>query len=149
MLKRRKGRVEDSHLDVDLGGRSVRVTVRRHPRAKRIIMRPDENGDGAIVTLPVHAHADDARDMVHRHATWLREKLSSAPSRLLFVDGGVVPYQGEDHTIKHVTGRRAVECKEGALWVSGAPEHLSCRLIDWLWTQVRCYIIVLVDEKAL
>lgn len=144
----RKRPVTVSRLDMVMDGETVRVTVRRNPRAKRLIMRPDADGAGATVTIPNRATIDEARDLVLRHATWLREKLKGTPSRIDFADGGMVPYRGVDHTIRHVAGRGTAVSVNGELQVFGSAEHLPRRLTDWLRAEARAAITTLADEKV-
>lgn len=141
-------RVREHRLEVTLRDRRVPVTVRHNPRAKRIILRLDPNGGGAVVTTPPHARDDDALDMLHRHADWLLARLDRLPDRHPFTDGAVVPYRGDDHVVRHVPGRRPVVCRDGEIHVSGGVEHLTRRLTDWYKTEARRAITDLADEKA-
>jgi predicted metal-dependent hydrolase len=143
---RRKIRVR--RLDVRVRDRTVPLTIRRHPHAKRIILRLDENGDGAVVTVPTFAHDDDALAMVRAQADWLLARLGRAPKRLPFADGAAVPVRGVEHVVRHQPGRGAVKCEGGEIVVFGGVEHLPRRLTDWFRAEARRAITAIADEKT-
>lgn len=149
LFARAKPKVRESRLELALGGRVVPVLVRRNPRARRIILRLDADGIGAVVTIPARAAIDDGLDLVRRQADWLLARLDGAPVRIPFADGAVVPYLGGDHIIRHASGRRRPVVREGAeIVVAGGTEHLARRVGDWFRAEAKREIAARVDAKA-
>ena len=141
---------EKTSLEFD--GRRVPVTLRRNPRARRIILRIDgqgDGGDGVAVTLPRGVSAAEGLALVREKADWVLERLSELGPRVTFADGAVVPLGGADHLIRHVPGRRGVVRREGGeILVAGRTEHLGRRVRDWFRAQARSEIGPRVREKA-
>ena len=143
------GRVREKSVVMELDGQAVPVTVRRHPRAKRLILRLDDTGAGAVVTVPTYADIADGLDMVRRKSAWLKRQLAKAPKRIAFADGISVPVLDDVHVIRHrPDARRGVWAEDGHLHVSGNPEHLARRVTDWFRAEARRRIVPLADEKA-
>lgn len=141
---------EETSLEFD--GRRVPVTLRRNPRARRIILRIDGGrggGDGVSVTLPRGASAAEGLALVREKADWVLERLSELGPRVAFADGAVVPLGGADYLIRHVPGKRgAVRREGGEILVAGRTEHLGRRVRDWFRVQARSEIGPRVREKA-
>ena len=145
-----KTKLKETSLEFD--GRRVPVTLRRNPRARRIILRIDgqgDGGDGVAVTLPRGVSAAEGLALVREKADWVLERLSRLGPRVTFADGAVVPLGGADHLIRHVPGRRGVVRREGGeILVAGRIEHLGRRVRDWFRAQARSEIGPRVREKA-
>jgi len=136
---RRKPRlVREQRTVVELAGRDVPLCIRHHPRARRLTLRIDPVGGGAVVTLPAATPADEGLDMVRRKAGWLLDRLRALPPRAVLADGAAVPLLGADLVVRHRPDGRGVVRREGAaLIVAGRPEHLARRLTDWLKAEAR------------
>lgn len=148
MALRRKRMLEDHH-SIDIEGRAVPLIVRRHPRARRMILRVNTAGEGAVVTIPAHADPADGLDLARRQSSWLRRHLDQLGERLNFADGVRIPYRGDQHLIHHrPDSRGTVWIEDGEIHVAGGAEHLSRRLGDWLKKQARAVIAPLAHEKA-
>ncbi len=132
----------DGHLQsVTLAGREIPLRIRRNKRARRIILRVDPDTGGALVTLPYRASVREATALVTEKGDWLLDRLAELPPHILFRDGAVIPYLGEDHAIRRNSELAGVVQRgSGVLHVSGAPEHLSRRLADWLKGQAKAEI---------
>ena len=137
---------------VELGGKRVPVRLYRNTRARRFILRIDDqngDGDGVSVTLPRRTPLREGLDLIHEKAAWVLERLGGLPPRVAFADGARVPLGGVDHTIRHVLDGRGVVRRQGnEILVAGGPEHLARRLRDWLRKEVRSQIGRLVGDKA-
>lgn len=146
--KRTNRILEDRHA-ITIDGHEVAVTVKRHPRARRMILRLDRTGEGAVVTIPADADPADGVDMARRQSAWLRDRLQGAGRRVVFADGARIPYRGRDHAVRHrPEARGTVWLEDGEIHVAGAGEHLPRRLGDWLRKQARAEIGGLVHAKA-
>lgn len=129
--------VNGTHI-IRLGDRDVPLKFRRNPRARRIILRIDQETDGAVLTLPQRASEDEALALARDKADWLLDRLSQLPPRIHFHDGTVIPLLGMDYTIRHRAElRRGVIKSGGEIWVSGREEHLARRVGDWLRREAR------------
>lgn len=148
-MARHHKKVSEDHHIIDIDGRQVPLIVRRHPRARRIILRVNTAGEGAVVTIPVHAELADGLEMARRQAAWLGRALDDMGQRTLFRDGAKVPYQGDDYTLRHVAGARGtVWIESGEIHVTGQACHMARRLGDWMKNQARAEIAPLAHAKA-
>lgn len=146
---RRPRRIREDRTTIDLDGRAVPLRLRRNPRARRIILRVDGDGNGAVLTLPARVPVDEGLDMVRRQSGWLLRRLESLPPRVPFADGALVPYLGVDHVVRHDPARRGVvQRADGVLAVSGRAEHAGRRLADWLKAEARRELATRARDKA-
>ncbi len=123
---------------LDINGRPVPVRLRRNGRARRILLRLDNHGDGVIVTLPKGVPEAEGVAWAEKQAAWVASRLSAMPMRTLFSKGAVIPFEGEGHVIRHTPdARRGVWREPGEICVSGQPEHLARRVRDWLKKEAR------------
>ncbi len=123
---------------LDINGRPVPVRVRRNGRARRILLRLDNHGDGVIVTLPKWVPEAEGVAWAEKQAAWVASRLSAMPTRTQFSNGAVIPFEGEDHVIRHIPGARRGAWREAReIRVSGQPEHLARRVRDWLKKEAR------------
>lgn len=119
-------------------GREVPLRYRVNKRARRLILRVDDDNDGAIVTLPPYVARAEARRFAEERADWLARRLEKQPPRTPFADGVAIPVLGVERVIRHIGGkRRPVVCTGDELQVAGAPEYLSRRVADWLKAEAR------------
>ncbi len=129
------------HATLDVDGRMVPVTFRRHTSARRIIMRVNRKGDGVTVTLPPGASAKSGLEFAASQAGWIASQLDKRPEKVSFEDGATVPLRGEPHVVRHSPGQRGtISIDPGppaALLISGGQPHVPRRLKDWLKRQAR------------
>ena len=78
-----------------LGDRSVPLVVRRNPRARRIILRIDDDADGVTLTLPSGTDLAEGLDLARLKADWIVARLDTLPARVPFADGARIPVLGE------------------------------------------------------
>ena len=137
-----------SQHTIQIDGEAVPLTVRRHPQARRLILRINESGDGAVVTIPTYARVRDGVEMAERKAVWIKHQLSKRQNDIAFADGVQVPYLGELHTVRHDPSGRGVRVEAGEIIVAGRIEHLPRRLSDWFKAQARAEIACRAHAKA-
>lgn len=138
-----------SHHTLQIDGDAVPVVVRRHAQARRLILRLDEHGSGALVTIPKHASFAEGLAMAQRKSDWIKRQLAKTPDTVVFGDGVEVPFLGSPHVIRHVPQGRGVQRIAGEILVAGRTEHLNRRLTDWLKAQARSTINQRAHDKAL
>lgn len=132
-----------------LGGRSVPLSLRPTARARRLSLRLDRDGSGAVVTFPPHVSRREARAFAERHGDWIAARLARLPEAIAFTPGAEVPILGIPHPIRHAPeARRGVWIAEGALWASGRTEHLGRRIEDFLRQQARSELAQRARAKA-
>ena len=135
-------------VDLDLGGRSVQVAVKRSALARRISLRIDP-ARGAVLMLPVKARLAEGERFLLAHRVWLAERLARLPGPVALADGATVPLLGVPHPVRHVPGaRRGVWVEGGEILVSGLPEHVGRRTADFLKSEARRLIAPRAQDMA-
>ena len=129
-------------IEIAIGGGTVPVRLRRHPRARRYLLHVGRAGAEPVVTLPPGGSLGEARSFVLRHADWLQRRLERRPRVQPFAAGTSIPFRGVSHRIVHRPGQRGIVVAEDGpgepiLAVSGSPEYLPRRLTGWLKAQAR------------
>lgn len=135
-------------VDLDLGGRSVQVAVKRSALARRISLRIDP-ARGAVLMLPIKARLAEGERFLLAHRVWLAERLARLPGPVALGDGATVPLLGVPHPVRHVPGaRRGVWVEDGEILVSGLPEHVGRRTADFLKTEAKRLIAPRAQDMA-
>lgn len=135
-------------VDLDLGGRSVQVAVKRSALARRISLRIDP-ARGAVLMLPVKARLAEGERFLLAHRVWLAERLARLPGPVALADGATVPLLGVPHPVRHVPGaRRGVWVEGGEILVSGLPEHVGRRTADFLKSEAKRLIAPRAQDMA-
>lgn len=135
-------------LALDLGGRTVDVMIRRSAQARRMSLRIDP-AHGVVMVLPVRASLRDAERFALAHRIWVAERLARLPAKIALENGAVVPLGGVPHAIRHHPGaRRGVWLADGALNVSGQPEHVGRRVGDFLKAEAKRRILPQAHDLA-
>ncbi|HUB50093.1 MAG TPA: SprT family zinc-dependent metalloprotease [Acetobacteraceae bacterium] len=128
---------------------SARVEWRRSTRARRVSLRIDPRGGNVVVTLPPRAARSAGMALLTTHADWVASRLAALPDHVPLVDGAMVPINGVPYCIRHVPQHRGVAwIVEQELFVTGAPEFVRRRVIDFLRTEARRKLSGLAAAKA-
>ncbi len=124
--------------DLVVDNQSMALTVRRHPRARRMTLRLAVDSDGVIVTIPANAPFAAGVELARRSTGWIARRLSARPERVAFIDAAVIPLRGTGHRVRHQPGQPGgVVVEGGQLLVGGAASQLGPRLEAWLREQAR------------
>jgi predicted metal-dependent hydrolase len=122
-----------------MGGDVLPITIKRHARARRMILRLDRQATGVIVTMPERASRRKALEFARMHEEWIRSRLIAVPAPVPFAQGAVIPVRGVPHCIRHagvnrgaVRVHREREGKLSIIEVAGDAAHLARRVRDWL-----------------
>jgi len=127
----------------------TRVEWRRSRRARRVSLRIDGRAGNVVITLPPRGERRVGLALLMTHAEWVRNRLAALPPALPLVDGGSVPLDGVPLTIRHVPGLRGLTRVDGTtLVVTGAPEFLARRVLDFLRAEARRRLVALVAAKS-
>lgn len=138
MMPFRLGAPQARTATVDVAGKTVNVTVRRNPRARRLYLRIDPVRADVVLVLPRGVGLQEGLRFAHDRRGWLAGRLAAMPPPTPFVDGATIPLLGEDVTIRHEPqGRGGVARHGNELRVPGRAEHLARRVRDWLRGRAR------------
>ena len=171
LLRRVQTVSESAHLEV--AGRAVPLRVRRHRRARRIVLRVDGARDEAVLTLPWRVPLREGLAFAYERRDWLQARLAGLPPRVPFGPGAILPIRGIPHVIRHapgravppvggrttkspratnvapLSGRGVVRVEAGEIRIAGKPEHLARRLSEWLRAEAGRVLAPLARDKAL
>lgn len=134
---------------VTLPSGEARVTWRRNARARRVSLRINPSDGVIVVTLPPRASRRAGMALLMGHADWVARRLAALPVPVTLEDGAAVPVGGVSHRIRHHPGRRGgAWLEEGELHVTGLPEFLPRRVVDFLRAEAGRRLSVLARAKA-
>ncbi|EAS49074.1 putative metal-dependent hydrolase [Aurantimonas manganoxydans SI85-9A1] len=152
LFPRAKPRVSAIPERLDLAGGPVAVTVRRNPRAKRMILRLAPGASGVVVTAPRQVSGRAIAEFLERHRGWVEERVARAPGHVVVADGATIPFRGGTLRLVSAPERRASRFEtvdgEACLMVGGAPEHFVRRVVDTLKREARQDLQAAVDRHA-
>ena len=97
-----------------IDGRMVPVHIRHNPRARRFIVKVDLLAGSVEITTPFKSRLPEALRFAAEQHDWIARRLREVPPPVPFADGAVIPFQGQDHFIRHVgTARPAGARRQG------------------------------------
>lgn len=118
---------------VEVNGVALPVAIRRHPTAKRAVLRIAPDGSEARVTLPRWGRTVDALTFANSRADWLARQIEALPSAAPPSSGGTLRYRGELLKIDWQSDAARIPRVAGAsLHIGGPQENLPSRLQRWL-----------------
>ena len=127
----------------------MRVSWRRSKRARRISLRIDPRAGTVVVTMPIRAARLAGIALLTTHQDWVADRLAALPDVLALTDGAQIPIDGVLHRLRHrPDARGAAWVQDGELHVTGRPEFLRRRTLDFLRAQARLRLVSLVAEKS-
>lgn len=123
-----------------IDGRPVPVTVRIDRRARRLIVKIHPATGEVTVVASSRWAAAEAVDFARTEKDWIARKLAAVPRPVELEPGARIPFRGQEHVIcaGEASGKPVmVEPGAQAIRVSGRPEHLNRRLLDFLKREAR------------
>ncbi|MEO0907532.1 MAG: YgjP-like metallopeptidase domain-containing protein [Pseudomonadota bacterium] len=119
--------------EIDLGGATLPIVLRRHPTAKRLTLRLAPDGSEVRITLPQWARSAEAIAFAHARRDWLVEQHARIPQRRSPGPGDSLRYRGEELAIAWDAHNPRRPVKEGSMITLGGPQSgLEGRLRRWL-----------------
>lgn len=119
--------------EIELGGRTLPIALRRNARARRLTLRLAGDGSEVCVTLPRWCRGAEALAFVHARRAWLEGQLAKVPERRPPRPGGTLLYRGVGLTIDwRADAPRKPHVGDASLVVGGPVETLPKRLQRWL-----------------
>lgn len=122
-----------------IDGRSVEVTMRLNPRARRLIVKVHPSTGEVTVVAPSRISLNRALDFARGEAPWIARQLARVPEQVLLVAGARIPFRGVECSILRAERGRAPvwQDADGHLRVSGRAEHVPRRVLDFLKREAR------------
>ena len=134
---------------VTLPSGTATVQWRRNARARRVSLRIDPSDGAVVVTLPLRASRRAGMALLMGHADWVAKRIAALPAAVCLMDGAVLPIGGIPYVIRHhAGGRGGAWLEDGALHVTGQPEFLSRRVVDFLRAEAGRRLSALSRAKA-
>lgn len=131
------------HLEVPCGEKTIRVAVKRDPRARRFSLRVSAATREVTLTMPRRGSVKFATEFAKRHSNWLAERVEKFSELVMCVPGAVIPLRGEPHLISHRAEARGTAWVEASelmppqIIVAGRGEHAHRRVMDFLKREAR------------
>ncbi len=130
------------------GGRPIAVTLKRNPRARRLVLSVDPGDAAPKLVIPPYVSIGEAQAFLDSRARWLERRLKALPPRTAFADGATIPFLGGVLMLRHAPDKRGVQRADDVLHVAGDSRHLSRRTADWLKRAAREEFARLAAAKA-
>ncbi|MCB2106286.1 MAG: M48 family metallopeptidase [Rhodobacteraceae bacterium] len=131
---------------------AARLSVRSHPRARRVSLRVDSQAGVIVLVRPRRASEKFIAAFVAEKKSWIAKhaaQLDALPGETSVADGMTISLFGEAVTVRHAGQSRAGVWREGdILYVSGRAEHLARRVRDWLKAEARRELTQIAREFA-
>lgn len=131
---------------------SARLKLRVSKRARRVALRLDPETRAMHLVVPPRINIDAAIDFAGQHRAWIREKLSSLPKPMPFIDGAIMPLVGRDHYLEIIqdSDRRttAITVKNRIMCVETHLDDPSARIERYLRDWIQDELAELAAEKA-
>ena len=110
------------------------LSIRVHPRARRLLLRVDAASRGVELVLPYGVPAEDGLRFLAAERGWIAARLDALPQPVPFAEGAIVPVLGVPHRICRETDPAAppVAIVDGEIRVRGELAHLARRARDHL-----------------
>ena len=140
---------------LQIGSRSMPLTIREHPRSTRITLRIEPGAKALSLTVPIGLRKHEINDFLDRHQGWLLTKLAHFPQATVSLGAGsFVMLRGVPHQVEHTGSLRGVTevgLTEGraVLTISGLPEHSGRRIAAFLKKEARKDLEAAVHLHAL
>lgn len=133
-------------LAITVGETTLPLAIRRHPTARRMVLRLADDGASVHVTLPRWGRTADAIAFAESRSDWLAaqraRRLPAQPPEA----GGTVPYRGESlHIGWDRVHPRKPRVENGRILLGGPEDTLAPRLRRWLQAEAQA---ALSDDLA-
>ena len=126
-------RTEQQNPSITIAGRDLPIAIRRHPRARRLVMRLAPDGSEVRITLPSWGRTLDALTFARARTSWLEAQISLVPRAAPVAPGSTLAYRGRSVRIAWdpVHPRRPLLADE-TLECGGPLSALERRIRRWL-----------------
>lgn len=138
-------------LRLTIDDRVIAIAVRRNAKAKRLTLRMNRSGDGAVLTMPLRASVIEAERFVETSKLWVANQLLKVKPSTIVSEGSVVTFQGETYQVCAIGGTRGLvhlAGSENTIIVPGSPAHVNRRLEDWLKRSAKLALVAATARYA-
>lgn len=119
--------------EIEVGGESLPIVLRRHPTAKRLTMRLSPDGREVRITLPRWGNADEAIAFARGRTKWLADQRAKVPHRAVITPDSMIAYRGTQKRLDWDTSApRRPAIFGDAIRVGGPQNGIETRLRRWL-----------------
>ncbi len=116
----------------------VPLTVRVHPRARRLKLRFDDKRGGLLLTVPPRTSRRAALAWAEGQREWVAAQLTRQPAAQPLEPGAVIPFDGDDVRLEwDDTSGRTVRRVGDALVCGGPRDGYERRIEAWLKARAR------------
>lgn len=123
---------------ITVAGKTLPLAIKRHPTAKKLVMRLAPDGSEVRITMPRWGQSRDALAFARSRMGWLERQLGSVADTAQPEHGAVLPFRGSElEIIWDETARRTPVVDDGQIIIGGAQESLKPRLEKWLRTEAQ------------
>lgn len=118
---------------IELGGRPVPIQVKRHPTARRMVLRLSDDGQNVHVTLPRYGRTCDAVAFVRSRRAWLERRVETTPPSADIWQAGALRYRGQPVSLRwSEQAPRKPVFEDNGLTLGGPREGAERRVQKWL-----------------
>ena len=116
----------------------VPLTLRVHPRARRLKLRFDEKSGGLTLTVPPRTSRRAAVEWATSQEKWVTTQLARQPGAQPLSPGAIIPFDGEEVRLAWAEGSPRSVRRDGDALVSGGPrDGYERRIETWLKARAR------------
>lgn len=126
---------------------TVKVSLRRSARARRLSLRVSRLDGRVTLTLPQRAHESDALSFLDEKRDWILRHLKDRPHAAIPAEGAYLPFLGQNVLITRGTSR-AARLEEGRLIVPGEAARIPVRVKAFLKLQAQLSLRNSVETYA-
>lgn len=128
-------------LAVELDGVQVPVALRRHARAKKMILRVDAATGDIKLTAPNHVPARELKRFLGESTSWISAERAKVAALPALGHGDMLPLFGRPHRMEYTDcSPRKVASSPGVITVGGPIDQAPARLERWLRAQAKTVI---------
>lgn len=128
----------DQPPTIELDGRTLPITLRRLPNARRLTLRLARDGSEVRLSMPPWAPTAEALAFVRSRQGWLAAQLARHAAPVALADGAALPFRGAPHILRHAPALpRRVQVAGGEIRLGGETSSLRPRLTRWMQGEAR------------
>ena len=114
------------------------LSIRIHPRARRLKLRLAETGEMLLLTCPPRSSRRAALEWAASQRDWVEARIAESEPERPLAPGIVIPVEGVDTRLEWLAeGPRSVVWRDGALGCGGPREAFARRIESWLRDRAR------------
>ena len=150
-LRRAASRKPLDPAAISIGIEMMPVIFRRHPQARRLVLRLNSEATAVIVTVPNNVSRNQALAFTERSRDWIEDRVRTRGANIPLRPGSRIPFRGVDHDICHMAIRRGTVTVDPialVIHVPGELPHVPRRLQDWLKSVARTELTAASQRHA-